>query len=220
MKNNRACCIAYPRGEPHREIVSKYVIAARGTSGVPDTADKIDYLCTNSGGGVATVEMLIDGKTEKGPKWLPSKTWLKRGWAVVLYHLVHHGRGAEEQNASAAKVEADVREMASHKDRLWIGRFEDVARYGQERDTAKLSCVLKGDKIAVSVTDDMKDDVFDFPLTVKVRLPDGCICERVNMSDWEGPGAVGGVYAFSCWCETSLILTDFELMRAHPELRE
>ena len=173
VKNNRACCIAYPRGEPHREIVSKYVIAARGTSGVPDTADKIDYLCTNSGGGVATVEMLVDGKTEKGPKWLPSKTWLKRGWAVSLYHLVHHGRTPEEQKASADKVEADIREIATHKDKLWIGRFEDVARYGQERDTAKLDVKVDGDRISVAVSDDMKDDMFDFPLTVKVRLPDG-----------------------------------------------
>ena len=173
VKNNRACCIAYPRGEPHREIVSKYVIAARGTSGVPDTADKIDYLCTNSGGGVATVEMLVEGKTEKGPKWLPGKTWLKRGWAVSLYHLVHHGRTPEEQKASADKVEADIREIATHKDKLWIGRFEDVARYGQERDTAKLDVKVDGDKVSVAVTDDMKDDMFDFPLTVKVRLPDG-----------------------------------------------
>ena len=173
VKGNRACCIAYPRGEAHREIVAKHVIAARGTSGVPDTADRIDYLCTNSGGSVATAEMLVDGRTEKGPKWLGSKTYLKRGWAVVLYHLVHHGKTAEEQQASAAKVEADVREMASHQDRLWIGRFEDVARYGQERDTAKLNVKVEGAKIRVAVTDDMKDDLFDFPLTVKIRLPDG-----------------------------------------------
>lgn len=56
---------------------------------------------------------------------------------------------------------------------LWVCRFDDVMKYGQERDTAKLSCALTGDKITVSVTDDMKDDVFNYPLTVKVRLPDG-----------------------------------------------
>ena len=173
LKGNRACCLAYPRGEAHPEIVSKYVIAARGTVGVPDTADRINYLNTNSGGGAATAEMLVTGKTDKGPKWLGSKTHLKRGWAVSLYHLVHHGRTPEAQTQAAAKVEAEVREIASYKDRLWIGRFEDVARYGQERDTATVSSALKGDSIVVSVSDRMDDTLFDFPLTVKVRLPDG-----------------------------------------------
>ena len=173
VKGNRACCLAYPRGEAHREIAAKYAIAARGTCGVPDMADRIDYLCTNSGGGVPSVEVLLDGKTTKGPKWLWSKSMLKRGWAVVLFHLVHHGKSPAEQESSAKKAEAEVREMASHKDRLWIGRFEDVARYGQERDTATVQSELKGDRITVSVADRMDDGSFDFPLTVKVRLPDG-----------------------------------------------
>ena len=174
IKNNRACCIAYPRGEAHRDIVAKHVIAARGTTGVPDTADRIDYLCTNSGGGLATAEMLVNGKTDKGPKWLGSKTHLKRGWAVSLYHLVHHGRTPEAQAEAAAKAEADIRGIAAFKDRLWIGRFEDVARYGQERDTATLTVSENSaDKIAFDLTDRMDDQLFDYPLTVKVRLPDG-----------------------------------------------
>ena len=38
-------------------------------------------------------------------------------------------------------------------------------------------------------------------------LPSGVICERVNMSDWERVGCVGGVFNGSCWCETSNLLT-------------
>lgn len=174
LKNNRACCIAYPRGEAHRASVAKYVIAARGTSGVPDMADRIDYLCTNSGGNEATAEMIAEGKTEKGPKWLHGKTQLKRGWAVQLFHLVHHGRTPEEQTAAAAKVETEVRAIASHKDKIWFGRFEDVARYGQERDTATLKVTVNAaDKIAFELTDRMDDKLFDYPLSVKVCLPDG-----------------------------------------------
>lgn len=43
------------------------------------------------------------------------------------------------------------------------------------------------------------------------RLGDGVICERVNMSDWEGHACVGGVFNASCWCETSLLVTMAEL---------
>ncbi|MEF9878349.1 MAG: hypothetical protein RR975_02865 [Clostridia bacterium] len=40
-----------------------------------------------------------------------------------------------------------------------------------------------------------------------VPLPEGFICERVNMSDWETKACVGGVFCGSCWCETSNLLT-------------
>ena len=39
------------------------------------------------------------------------------------------------------------------------------------------------------------------------KLPQGFICERVNMSDWETERCVGGVFNASCWCETSNLLT-------------
>ena len=173
VTNNLACCIAYPRGEAHQKLAAEFAIAARGTSGVPDRADKIDWLCTNSGGSPASAEVILEGKTEKGPMWIHSKPALKHGWAVALYHLVHHGRTDAEREETAKKIEADVREICSHKDRLWIGRFEDVARYGQERDTAKVTAKVEGNKVSVSVADGMDDAKFNFPLTVKVRLPDG-----------------------------------------------
>lgn len=49
------------------------------------------------------------------------------------------------------------------------------------------------------------------------RLPDGYICERVNTSDWEMQGCIGGVFNVSCWCETSLVLSFVELMHL-PEM--
>ncbi len=44
------------------------------------------------------------------------------------------------------------------------------------------------------------------------RLLPGCICERVNTSDWEGPEYIGGVFDVSCWCETAVLLTFMELI--------
>lgn len=45
------------------------------------------------------------------------------------------------------------------------------------------------------------------------RLPPGVMCERVNMSDWEGEKCVGGVFNLSCWCETSNLLTLLEIFK-------
>ncbi len=49
----------------------------------------------------------------------------------------------------------------------------------------------------------LNDDTIRAP---REKLPQGFICERVNMSDWESERCVGGVFNGSCWCETSNLL--------------
>ena len=44
------------------------------------------------------------------------------------------------------------------------------------------------------------------------RMPEGFINERVNMSDWEGIGKVGGIFNGSCWSETSNLLALAEVI--------
>ena len=46
----------------------------------------------------------------------------------------------------------------------------------------------------------------------KHRLPQGFINERVNMSDWEGQGCIGGVFNGSCWSETANLLALAEVI--------
>ncbi len=53
--------------------------------------------------------------------------------------------------------------------------------------------------------------IFSWDSPARKLLP-GCICERVNTSDWEGPEYIGGVFDVSCWCETSVLLTFMELI--------
>lgn len=49
------------------------------------------------------------------------------------------------------------------------------------------------------------------------KLPQGFICERVNLSDWESARCIGGVFNGSCWCETSNLLM---LAEVAPYLNE
>lgn len=53
--------------------------------------------------------------------------------------------------------------------------------------------------------------IYSWDQPPKKLLP-GCICERVNTSDWEGPEYIGGVFDVSCWCETSVLLTFMDLI--------
>lgn len=52
--------------------------------------------------------------------------------------------------------------------------------------------------------------IYSWDKTPQKLLP-GFICERVNMSDWEGAGKIGGVFNGSCWSEVSQMLTYAEL---------
>ena len=117
---------------------------------------------------------MLLGEEADEPKWLNMRGRpLRRGWCAALHHFVHHGRTPEEVAESVAKSEAKLANLARYKDRLWIGTFPAVAKYGQERDTATLKTVSSDAKrIVLSLADRMDDTLFDEPLTIKVRLPD------------------------------------------------
>jgi hypothetical protein len=54
---------------------------------------------------------------------------------------------------------------------VWPGLVTEVIQYGRERDGAAVKVGEKGaKKIVLSVTDQVDDAKFDFPLTVKVRV--------------------------------------------------
>ena len=117
--------------------------------------------------------MLLGGEADE-PKWLNKADHrFRRGWCAVLHHLVHHGHTQEEIDKSVAYYEKKLENLAKYKDRIWIGTFPAVAKYGQERDTATLKTVSSdARRIALSLADRMDDKLFDEPLTLKVRLPD------------------------------------------------
>lgn len=173
VTNNVACCIAYPRGEPHREIAAQYAIACRGVYGAPSEVNTVDYLNVNEGNYEQGYINVLLGETADEPKWLnKADRRFRRGWCAVLHHLVHHGHTQEEIDRSVAYYEKKLENLAKYKDRIWIGTFPAVAKYGQERDTATLKTVSSDAKrIALSLADRMDDTLFDEPLTLKVRLP-------------------------------------------------
>ncbi len=124
-------------------------------------------------------------------------------------------------------------------DRLKINTVGSVFANVQNKHSAPGICTLSGDSILKlyrytknpEYLELIKDIAYFIPQCVSTdkrpvyswdkpprRLPEGYICERVNMSDWEGPDAVGGVFYGSCWCETSLTLSFAELMTCEEML--
>ncbi len=185
ITNNFACTIAYPNGDAHPDVAGKFAIACRGERTEPNAPNAMNYLDANRGvDGIEFVDAVSGKFTTTMPQWLASNGDLKRGLNVVRHHFVHAGKSEAERAARAAKIEKEVRCIAALKDDLlWVCRFDDAMKYAQERDTAKLTVTENtADAISFELSDDMKDGVFSFPLTVKVRLPD----------DWKSAGATQG----------------------------
>lgn len=177
LKNYRNLTMAYPYGDGNPRLAGEYFIAVRGTSGVINNANRINYLNTNKGDiSQGFINVLLTGETgdDHGPKWLNQRNKSnRRGWITPLYHYVPHGKTKEEKEKNRQKAAGDIANLAKYKDRIWIDTFTAVALYGQERDSAKLKTISSTDsQIELSLTDMMYDDIFDYPLTIKVRLPD------------------------------------------------
>ncbi len=75
---------------------------------------------------------------------------------------------------------------------------------------------LTGDEVALDLIKDIAHGIpqylsrADRPLSS--HMQPGWMCERVNLSDWEGPDGVGGsLFGSSSWPETAFMLTTLEI---------
>ena len=173
MPGNKVLVLAYPGGKDQDklndvDLAAKYYIGARGGAGIINPARKINYKRTNSIGGLHIADApyptanlaTVFQKSTRGNS-------VYRGWYCTHYHHVK-----PEQCDQEEKNLAYVHDKAASGD-LWLGLFREVVQYGQERDATKLLVTEnRPDQIALTLVNQL-DARFDFPLTVKVRLPDG-----------------------------------------------
>jgi len=171
IPGHQTSALAYsggPNSKYHdRNLAAKYYRVARGARGSANGAATIDYMGTNAQSGwdfgdegkhgAGNVRNIIDPTLYRALYY--------RGWAVLFTHNI-----LETMKPKMQKTFEFVKE---NREKLWLGLYADVAKYGQERDTATLKVESPGpDKITFSLTDEMDDSFFTFPLTVKVRIPD------------------------------------------------
>lgn len=160
LTGNNCITYAYPCGiQSKQEVARSIYISMRGVTGLLNHANKINYLDLNSRSStndIHDIRVLLD----------PSETLYNhsyyRGWASYHYHSI-----------SSKKVETEVflSALSAKSDSIWLGKYSAVARYAQERDSHSLTVGENSDSlIKFTLTDEMKDAYFDFPLTVKIRI--------------------------------------------------
>ncbi len=171
IKGHRCLVLAYPGGPNSKlndqAIAAKYYIACRSGPAAINQANMINYAGITSVGGINIGNAQFEAQDlltalEKGRA---KRVQFYRGWYCCHFHLVK----PEEREKLQKTFETLSAKIKSGE--LWAGLFRDIAMYGQERDTAKLAVKENAkDKIVLSLTDDMDDSIFNYPLTVKLRI--------------------------------------------------
>jgi hypothetical protein len=159
---------------PWRLAVTKYYVAARGGGGDAfNQANLIDYFNIHSTTG--SVPALWDDSNpkladQKLKNLFDPKHKYYRGWANLFIHFINGGKDFDTKPFTVAYGKA-LEFYNNNRADLWTGFFDDVALYGQERDTAALRTdSVSNGKILFTLTSKMEPSIFDYPLTVKVRL--------------------------------------------------
>lgn len=183
ITGNTATTLAYPGGKNSdknsEEVATKVYIAARGVRAVLNGSRGLDYLSINAMSGPNI------GDNPKAP-WSDTTRLIKpddsayRGWGVFIYHYI------KPDNMEKARAHMDF--YYNNRDQFWAATFADAAKYAQSRDTSTLEVIENGnDRIVLELTDWMDDQLFNYPLTVKVRLPDGWTSFRAIQGEGEAP---------------------------------
>jgi len=165
LPGHRVRFLAYPGG-PNKKLndrneAGKIYAGARGFTGTLVSPNQVDYL------GVRAINE--DSFNNPKTKWADAQRLLDpadkvfRGWGIYIYH------GVKDKTQDRPLFQF----ISDNRDKLWLGLFGDISLYAQQRDTATLTVTENTDsKIALTLQDKMDDKIFDYPLTVKVRLPD------------------------------------------------
>ncbi len=163
----KVSALAYPGGKNtiynDRKTAAKYFRVARGATGAPNKANQTDYMSTNAmsswsfdSANSGNVHTILDPGLYKGIYY--------RGWAVLFAHGV---------SANPDLFKRTFEFIKENRGNLWVGLYTDVAKYGQERDTATLRVgPPEPGRLTFTLTDEMDDSYFKYPLTIKMRIPD------------------------------------------------
>jgi hypothetical protein len=104
------------------------------------------------------------------------------GWAVTC----NHGIGSDSHSWAVTSLDA----MKSHlsyldknRSKIWIETFGNVARYIKERDAAKVTPKSStSSSYTITVTDNLSDDIFNFPLSIRCEMPSGWSTANVTQN--------------------------------------
>ncbi|WP_417875403.1 T9SS type A sorting domain-containing protein [Winogradskyella sediminis] len=164
--SNKCLTYAYPYGEGNETIARTQFIGIRGTQGILNQSNTVNYLDVNS---ISNVH-IYGNDTNRDQYILPLLdnentlygTNYYRGWGSTHFH------GLDEAGEITTN---EFLQYLANKPELWVAGFTEVTQYSQSFATHNLTIDnVSESEIKYTLTDDMLDAAFYFPLTVKIRI--------------------------------------------------
>ena len=165
--NTTCLTYAYPYGEGNQTEAAKAYISMRGTLGLLNQANTVNYNDINS----VSSHYVYPDDTKRDTYILPLLntssnlfgTNYYRGWGSTHFHSI--GGEANENLVD------EFLQYLTEKPDLWVAGFTEVSQYSQSFATHNLTVDNVTDlEIKFTLTDDMLNSAFYSPLTVKFRI--------------------------------------------------
>lgn len=160
--------IAYPMCIPGTvSLTSKYYIAGRNCQGQIESKTP-DFL------NISSIALGSETSYESGQSLNAkvNEAATDKGWCVFLVHGIDDYGGYSSISSSA--LDSNLTYLSENKGRFWVSSFSNVVRYIKERDAVKVQELSAKDQIiTLTVTDNLVDSVYNFPVTIRRVLPAG-----------------------------------------------
>jgi hypothetical protein len=146
--------------------IQTYYIAGRVCSGAIIPSSPTDFynlssIITGTTGSVQTAAA-FNAKVEA------AKT--AKGWCVFLTHGIDNDGGYSPTQST--ELAAHLAYMNTNRADYWVATFSDVVKYIKERNAAAVTeTTVSADLLSLSVTDNLPDNVYNVPITVRRQLP-------------------------------------------------
>lgn len=165
----KSITMAYPfciRGND--TIFEKYFIAARGCQGLIEPKTPESFMNVSS----VICGSLYSIKTTKDFNSKADEASDSNGWLVYLLHGIDDDGGYSPVSSDTLRANLDY--MKQNDSKFWVNTFGNVAKYIKERDGSTIKeTSFKSKKITLELTDNLDNDIFNFPLTIRRLLPEG-----------------------------------------------
>ena len=126
---------------------------------------------------------LTDVSMEVMKSWVDTCIAHNNIWLVLVFHGID-GIGWEPR--TGPELEEYFNYMNEKEANLWIATFADVTKYIRERKNSKISSVVQGDTIVVSISSELDPKVYDVPITLKTYVPrawDAAVLSRIGKQE-------------------------------------
>jgi hypothetical protein len=168
IKNQECVTYAYPWGQGLENESGKIYIATRGVIGLLNQVNQINYNRVNS----ISNPHIYSNKISRDKYVMPLITQINKLEGVNYYRgwLSTHFHGVESEEAQV-KTGQFLSYLKDKEDKLWVATFPSVVKYSQEYVTHHLKVYsVKDNEIILEVSDEMQNQIYNFPLTIKVRI--------------------------------------------------